>query len=168
MRSLRYLLVAVIGVLSITGLPPASTAQSLAVDTVNEHTGNRHLQTDYVPVLIRENGTPALNRAWVAMSYVGGSWSILLRTTADDWSLARASHATFEIGASTYETPDVNTVNAERTPSMLTEENAILASRELRTLLMDASGAEVRVGSYLLDLSPLPAHYALLQEAVGH
>lgn len=139
-----------------------STAQSIENDEINERTENRHVQTSYTPVDLIENSTPAVEQAAVALSYVAGSWSILIRTEASDWSLARAEQVTFQIDDSTYETTDIHTVDADRTPNTTTEENAILAPSELRTLLADAETIEVTIGDYILDLSDLTDHYALM------
>jgi len=144
-----------------------STAQSIAEDGVNDQTGNRHVQTSFTPVALIENSTPAVQEATVALSYVQGSWSILIRTEASDWSLARAEQVAFRIDDAFYETTDFHTVDAERTPDTTTEENMILAPGELRTLIADAEAIEATIGNYILDLSELPDHYTLLHNTVN-
>lgn len=151
------------GSLLCVSLPLSGQAQSIARDGVNENTGNYHLQSSFTSVSVVENDTPTIDEAAVALSYVAGSWTIILRSEAADWTLARAEEAVFTIDDSTYETTDVHTVDAERTPNILTEENAILAPGELRALIADAEAVRVQLGTYVLDVSDLPDHHALLQ-----
>lgn len=147
--------------------PQMSVAQSIAKDGVNNQTGNRHVQTSFTSVALIENSTPVVQAAAVAFSYVEGSWSILIRTEAGDWSLARAEQVTFQIDSTTYETTDFHTVDAERTPNTTTEENMILAPEDLRTLIADAESIEATIGDYILDLSQLSDHYTLLDTTVN-
>lgn len=162
MRPFYWILV-VVFLLSASFLAsPAAFAQEIDTHEVRETTGNLYLETGFTSIPIEAQGTPELETHAAALSYNGGSWNLILETTSPDWAIGPEDRAVFAFDEQTYETPDLHTIDAEAHANGLREQNAILLSSQLRTVLAEADTLRLTIGDYTFNLAPLADHYALI------
>jgi hypothetical protein len=132
---------------------PALGQVEMRQNRTDEFTGDKIIQTRFVPIDVQSTGDELLYRHESSLFYNEGKWFLVFSTTSDSWAFLDADTAYFLIDGERFERDLMSTDRNVRDGGSVAEQNAVVLDEEIRSAMAQSESVRMKANQYVFDIS---------------